>query len=185
MDHPKPWLRYVEAEDLGDSSMEFDGMNVEGSDGQTLGDVDGFIVDVASGRPYYVVVKSSGWFRSKFFLLPIGHVGLDGSTRQLVADIGRDRVERYPGFDRGEFEKLSDGELARMDEQIVGVCCPGEPVDRALAGDRFDSWAHYRAPGWWDASFYRPDRIDRTTVAGANFPSRDEVRAEHDRQRAR
>jgi hypothetical protein len=185
MDHPKPWLRYVDADDLDDSAVHFDGLDVDGSDGHKLGTVDGFIVDVSSGRPYYVVVQSGGWFTSKFFLLPIGHVGLDSSERKLVADIGRDRVQRFPGFDRGEFEQLSDAELTRMDEQIVGACCPSEPVDRALAGERFERWSHYRAPSWWDASYYRPDRIDRTTVAGANYPSREEVRAEHDRQQER
>ena len=166
MDHPRPWLRYVDADDLDDSSVRLNGLEVEGSDHRELGAVDGFIIDVNTGRPFYVVVESQGWLRSKYFLLPIGHVGLDGSSRRLVADIGRDRIERYPGFDRDEFDRLSDDELARMDEKIVGACCPGEPVDRALAGDRFDRWAHYRAPSWWEASFYRPDRIDHTTVAG-------------------
>ena len=48
-------------------------MDVESPSGEHLGDVDGFIVDSESGRPYYVVVDAGGWFKSKHFLLPIGH----------------------------------------------------------------------------------------------------------------
>ena len=78
MDHPRPWLRYVEADDLQSRAGQFelDGMDVDGEDGHKLGKVDGFVVDAATGRPYYVVVDAGGWFTSKLFLLPIGHVAI-------------------------------------------------------------------------------------------------------------
>jgi hypothetical protein len=165
MDHPLPWLRYVDADDLHTSAVDFGGMNVDSVSGDKLGDVDGFIVDVASGRPYYVAVDAGGWFKSKFFLLPIGHVSFDRANKRLISDVPRDRVERYPGFDRDEFEKLSDDQLRTMDESIVGACCPGENM---TSTSRFDQWAHYRKPTWWEADFYRPDRADRMakSVAG-------------------
>ena len=72
MDHALPWLRYLDAGDLDDSDVDFDGMRVESPTGEHLGDVDGFVVDSESGRPYYVVVDTGGWFKSKHFLLPIG-----------------------------------------------------------------------------------------------------------------
>lgn len=159
MDHPRPWLRYVDADDLDGSTLEFDGMDVESLGGEKLGGLDGFIIDVSSGRPYYAVVDGGGWFKSKFFLLPIGHVGLDIASRKLVADIERERVKRYPGFDRDEFEKLSDDELNRMDEQMVVACCPNDVAGRSTSA-RLDSRKHYTSPSWWDADFYRPDRAD-------------------------
>jgi hypothetical protein len=184
MDHPRPWLRYVDADDLDDSTLDFDGLNVESTTGDTLGDVDGFIIDVSSARPYYVVVDAGGWFTSKYFLLPVGHVSLDSAGRKLVADLGKDRVKRYPGFDRGEFEKLTDDELMRMDDQMMAACCPSETVTGSASMVAFESRAHYRAPSWWDADFYRPDRADTAAreMAGAH-PSPDEIRRERDRQR--
>jgi hypothetical protein len=172
MDHPLPWLRYVDADDLHTSTVDFDGMNVDSVSDDKLGDVDGFIVDVSSGRPYYVVVEAGGWFKSKFFLLPIGHVSFDRTNKRLISDVPRDRVERYPGFDRGEFEKLSDDQLRTMDESIVGACCPGETM---MSTSRFDQWAHYRKPTWWEADFYRPDRADQMarSVAGTWPESRE------------
>ena len=180
MDHPRPWLRYVDADDLDDSTIDFDGLNVVSPTGDKLGDVDGFIIDSSSARPYYVVVDGGGWFKSKFFLLPIGHVNLDTTNRKLVADVAKDRVERYPGFDRSEFEKLSDDELNRMDSQMMAACCPSELDTRTASTSGFDTRAHYTAPGWWRSDFYRADRTGTAaeSIAGASAAgaTRDRVR---------
>ncbi|PYQ94043.1 MAG: hypothetical protein DMF97_19035, partial [Acidobacteria bacterium] len=100
MDHPKPWLRYVDADELESPSFDFDHVTVESSSGEKLGEVDGFIVDNASGRPYYASVDAGGWFKSKLFLLPIGHTAFDRGRRRLVADVTRDHVNKFPGFNR-------------------------------------------------------------------------------------
>ena len=167
MDHPLPWLRYVDAANLDDSAMSLDGMKVESESAENLGTVDGFIVDVATGRPYHVVVDAGGWFKSRLFLLPIGHVGLsEARTRHLVADISKAHIDRYPGFDLHEFEKLSDDELQRMNTAMASSCCPEEQVER------YEQWTHYRAPSWWDADFYRPDRADESTRSMAGTSRR-------------
>ena len=172
MNHPRPWLRYVDADDLDSSAdeFEFDKMHVHGTAGDHLGKVNGFVVDAGSGRPYYVVVDAGGWFTSKYFLVPIGHVAFDRSEKRLTADLTRERVHNFPGFDRDEFEKLSEDDLNRMDEQIVAACCPTETVDRSKPGSRYDQLTHYKSPSWWDADFYRPDRADRAMreMAGAD-----------------
>ena len=170
MDHPLPWLRYLDAGDLGRSSMAFDGMRVESVSGQDLGKVDGFIVDASSGRPYHVAVDAGGWFKSRLFLLPIGHVGLTGSgpKARLIANISKEHIDRYPGFDRGEFEKLTDADLQRMNTEMASACCPTEIVIVAAGEPLFDSWSHYRAPSWWDADFDRPDRVDESARSMAD-----------------
>ena len=158
MDHPQPWMRYIDAGDLDDGTFDLDGLEVDGVSGEKLGKVDGFIIDKSSVRPYYVVVNAGGWFKSKYFLLPIGHVGMAPTDKSLVADITRDRVNEFPGFDRGEFKKLSEDELKMMDDQMWGVCCIDATIDLA-SPSRYEH-IHYRYPGWWDSSFYRPDRAD-------------------------
>jgi len=200
MDHPRPGLRYVDADDLDDSALDFDGLDVESTAGEKLGDVDGFVIDINAARPMYVVVDAGGWFWSKYFLLPVGHVALDSAGRKLVADVPRERVARFPGFDRDEFEQLTDGELMDMDEQMLAACCPDQTFDRLTAAERYNRWSHYRQPGWWDASYYRPDRVDNaaralgaagavaagsSTASSTTLPSRDEVRANRDRERER
>jgi hypothetical protein len=186
MDHPRPWLRYVDAGDLDEQTVRFDGMNVDDPAGEKLGDVDGFIIDVDSGRPYYVVVNGGGWFRSKFFLLPVGHVRLASNSDAMIADVTRERVSRFPGFDRDEFEKLTDAELLQMDEQMIGACCPNETFHPSTTEIRFASLSHYAYPTWWQADFYNPTRGDAAGMTdGASYPSRDEVREQRDRERQR
>jgi len=94
MDHPRSWLRYLAAADLDGGELDFAGFEVDGIDGNKLGKVDGFIVDISSGRPYYVVIDGGGWFRSKFFLVPIGHVRLDEERKALASDLGRTQPRR-------------------------------------------------------------------------------------------
>lgn len=150
MDHPLPWLRYVDADDLDDQTVDFDGLKVRNDAGEKLGEVDGFIVDSDSGRPYYVVVENDGWFKSKHFLLPVGHARMDADNDALVADLPRERIDRFPGFDKDNFEKLSEGDLRRINDEICAACGTSdtsysttEPYSSAW--DRPD----YKQPDWW------------------------------------
>ena len=93
-------LRYLDADDVDDSVVDFDGLDVRGRDGEKLGDVNGFIVDLASGRLLYVVVDSGGWFRSRRFLAPIGHAVIDLARRALTLDITRERLAAISGIRR-------------------------------------------------------------------------------------
>jgi len=157
MDHPRPWMRYVAADDLDEGTLEFDGLAVEGASGEKLGEVDGFIIDVNSGRPYYVVVDAGGWFRSKDFLIPVGHARLDDRRKVLVSDLTRDRAAKFPGFDKGEFERLSDDELARFATTTSAACCE---ADAAISTERaWHEQPHYRQPDWWETGYYRPERM--------------------------
>jgi hypothetical protein len=146
MDHPKPGLKYIDARDLDDSAMKFKGVPVQGTDGAKLGEVEGFVMDVPQGRPRHVAV-AAGWFIHKHFLLPIGHVALSDDGNTLVADITKERVERFPGFDPSEFEKLGAAELARLDAAMTD-----EWVNDASSRE-LDT--HFSVPDWWEEDFYR------------------------------
>ncbi|HUR32700.1 MAG TPA: PRC-barrel domain-containing protein [Vicinamibacterales bacterium] len=150
MDHPLPWLRYVDASDVAASEIEFDGMKVRNDAMETLGKVDGFIVDNSSMRPYYVVVDSGGWFKSKDFLVPIGHAHLDGDRDALVVDIAKERIERFPGFDRDEFERLTESDIRRMNDSICEACSD-TPGNYAPTDPLANAWGRpdYRQPDWW------------------------------------
>ena len=96
-------LRYLDAKDIDNSLVNFSGLNVRGTDGSKLGDVDGFVVDSGSGRVLYTVVDSGGWFRSHRFLLPIGHATVDREAGALDVDVSRDALKSYPEFDEKRF----------------------------------------------------------------------------------
>jgi len=141
---------------------------VESPVGEDLGDVNGFIVDSESGRPYYVVIDSGGWFKSKHYLLPIGHAQLDSDRELLVAAISRDRIERFPGVDLDNFDKLSDADLKRLNDDICQACSiegvtitysPNEPY--TAAWDRAD----FRYPDWWHADMASRNRVPSSPPA--------------------
>jgi hypothetical protein len=173
VDHPLPWLKYVDADDLDNAVVDFDGLNVESPTGEHLGDIDGFIVDSKSARPYYVVVASGGWFKTKHFLLPVGHSRLEADREVLVADLNRDRIEQFPGFDKDEFEKLSDADLKRFNDQTCSACSI-EGVSVVYAADEPFSAAwdrsDYAYPNWWEAEPTRPDRMGSRAVTMGSEP---------------
>lgn len=177
MDHPRSWLRYVKAADIDNSAFDFDGVKVENSSGDKLGDVNGFVLDADTGHPYYVVVDSGGWFKSKHYLLPIGHARLDVEHKTLFADLTRDNITRFPGFDLDKFEKWSEEDLDRFNRETSGACCVDITI---VATEPVQDWttsAHYRRPDWWDSNYYRPDRAGAKGVtAGAEWPRRETTR---------
>ena len=168
MDHPRSSLKYVNAKDLDDKDLKFAGLEVDGVDGEKLGKVEGFIIDVNERRPYHVVVGSGHLFKHKHFLLPVGHVALDETRKKLIADITKERVKHFPGFDKDEFEKLSKDDLKQMANTMAAACCPDDVIIIA----EWEMADHYRYPSWWDASCYRPERIENTDEVGITSDQR-------------
>jgi hypothetical protein len=172
-------LRYLDADDVNDPAIEYDGMEVRGPEGDKLGDLDGFIVDAEAGRVYYVVVDAGGWFSSRRLLLPIGHATLDGPSRTLNVDVGRDALTRYPEFQEDRFRQFSDEDLRQFESRMVTACCPGEDVDDvSVRSWAYDTRRHYKQPGWWGSGIYTRERLSpvdppagRTTRAPATMSS--------------
>jgi hypothetical protein len=150
VDHAKPFLRYVDADDIDDQTLDIDGMKVRNDAGDALGTVDGLIVDGGSGRTYYIVVNAGGWFKSKQFLLPIGEVRLDNDRDALVVNLTKDQVNRFPGFDNDEFEKLSEADIKRINDDICAVFTPGATYGATEPYSAAWSRSSYQYPDWWD-----------------------------------
>jgi len=164
MDHPKPWLRYVDTKKVADDTLSIDGMKVRNAGGDKLGEVDGYIVDANSGRPFYIVVDAGGWFKAKHFLMPIGQTHLDGDRDALVVNLSKEQVGHFPGFDKDTFETLTDADINRINDDICQIC----EADEAVRGEGFVAWDRrsYQVPDWWSAeksqggSATEPDRTD-------------------------
>jgi hypothetical protein len=172
-------LRYLDADNIDDSDINFDGLNVRGRDGDKLGDLDGFILDPTSGRVHYAVVDSGGWFTSRRFLMPIGHAQLDRERRALTVDITKDAIRRYPEFDADRFRQFSADEMRAFEQRMAVACCPDETssVDAAV---QYNTLRHYSQPEWWKRDYYRSDRsrdlsgvADRDIRAERTAPARE------------
>lgn len=182
-------LRYLDADDVDDSIVDFDGLAVRGLDESKLGEVDGFLVDPASGRVLFTVVDSGGWFSSRRFLVPIGHVRVDAEARALHFDVSRDSLTGYPEFDEDRFAALSDDDFKTYEHRMAAICCPDEVSGEAWRSERS---RHYRQPEWWKAGALGADRLrpvtgrpyrDRSTGAAARSTATGPARESFDRER--
>ena len=152
-------LRYLDADDLDDSVVDFDGLDVRGSDNAKLGDVDGFLVDPPSGRVLYIVVDSGGWFSSRRLLLPIGHATIDREAGALRVDVARESLRNYPEFDEDRFREFSDEDFNVYEARMASACCPDDVTTGSASGLASDSRRHYTQPSWWSAGAYSADRL--------------------------
>ena len=160
-------LRYLDAADVDDTVVDYDGLNVMGPDEERIGEVDGFIVDAQAGRLHYLVVDTGGWFSSRRVLIPVGHARLADESRLLRLDVTRSALSRYPDFREDRFREFSDEDLKRFEERMDAACCPDEP-----AADQYGAQRHYTQPGWWTASAYAHERLRPVdTGAYAAMPS--------------
>ena len=150
-------LRYLDASDLDDSTVDFSTLDVHGSDDRDLGDLDGFLVDTESARVIYAVVDSGGWFRSRHFAVPIGHAQLDTGRRRLNVNVTRTAAEKFPDFDPREIRRFSDDEMRAFEQRTAVVCCPDDPADVSGAV-QYDTLRHYAQPDWWRKEYQREDR---------------------------
>ncbi len=143
-------FRYADAGDLENGPVDFDGLDVRNANGDKVGDVEGFIVDAETERPYYVVVDSGGWFSGGRYLVPVNHVSFDRDEQCMRVDLDKNTIQQYPKFDKDEFERMSDAELKNFEERIGRTCCPDEATARGTAWTH-DEWRHYQAPAWWSS----------------------------------
>ena len=174
-------LRYLDAGDVDDSVVNFDGLDVRGRDNEKLGDIDGFIVDVTSGRVLYAVIDSSGWFTTRRFLLPIGHATIvDRADGALRVDLARAALEKYPRFEEDRFQELSDADLWAFEAATAAACCGDERVERGAWP--YDRLRHYTQPAWWTPRTYESGRL--STVSASVFtPAATPSRDRNDRER--
>ena len=184
MNHPKSWLRYIEADKIEDRTLDLDGMKVRNNADEKLGAVDGLIVDGDSGRTYYIVVDAPGWFSSKQWLLPIGQTHLDADRDALVANVSKDQVSRFPGFDKDEFETLSENDIKRINDDIGMVL---EPTASYKADEPYyEAWSRrfYEYPDWWAGMpMIPPDpAFANEKIGPATGPARSTPRRRRSRQ---
>jgi hypothetical protein len=147
-------LLYLDASDIVDDRVDFDDLDVLDTAGDKLGNAEGFIVHRDTGRPYYLVVDSGGWFSSRRFLVLIGHVRLDPGGEALRTDLGRSVIERFPEYDPDRFEQMSEDEARLFHERTHTACCATELGRGGVDRDDYDTWGHHAQPDWWRSTWF-------------------------------
>jgi len=139
-------LRYIGGKYFDRATHEYADHKIRNNSGDELGRVNGFLVD-ATGRPYYLVVDPGGLFVGRRYIVPIGKVALDRSTRTFVIDFNRETLKRYPEFHQHSFRAMTDEEARLYEWRVL------EAVDPESARETPPDWQHenlphYRQPEW-------------------------------------
>lgn len=168
-------LRYLDADDLGDSATDFDDLDVHGTDGEKLGELDGFLVEPTAGRVLYLVVDSGGWFTSRRFLLPVEHATVDRDAKSLRVNVSKQSLRGYPDFDEDRFGSFSDDEFhsyhRRMGAAWTTNTITGSSTSSTSSpAGAFDANTSYRQPAWWPSNAYRAERL--RPISSGSFGAR-------------
>jgi hypothetical protein len=132
-------LRFVDASDLDSRVLVLEDLDVVNSNGDDLGEVDGFLVDAGSGRPRYVLIDSGGWFHSRRYAVPVGFVHYDVGLHALRVDLTRDTINRFPAFDE-RFDSWSADRWRQYDEGVTSAARPPSSSVRDDAGVPMATW---------------------------------------------
>jgi ferritin-like metal-binding protein YciE len=89
--------------------------------GEELGTFDGVVVDDASHCARYAVIDSGGLFVHRRYLVPIESLHFDTPEGILRVNIDKDLANRYPPFDRDEFETMNATEMRTYEARILDL----------------------------------------------------------------
>ena len=140
-------LRYLDVDDLDDSTLDYRRLTIRGRTGDELGSLDGFVVETASGRPVYYVIDSGGWFMGRRYLIPVGRASLEASRNALVVDVDRDTIRSYPEFSTNAFMAMSDDEIRRYERRVLHTINPNASASTTY-WESYDRLPEYSQPDW-------------------------------------
>jgi hypothetical protein len=81
---------------------------VRNSEGQEIGRIDDFVLDMENGRIAYAVMASHISGEERLFAVPFQSMMLDLVANEFQLDADKQRLAEAPGFDRDNWPKMGD-----------------------------------------------------------------------------
>lgn len=90
------------------------GNDVYNKDGESLGDIKEFMIDMASGKLAYAVLSFGGLLGmgDKLFAVPWAALKLDTENKRFTLDVPKAKLADAPGFDKDHWPTMSDNTWA-------------------------------------------------------------------------
>jgi hypothetical protein len=104
-------LRYIAAEQVDTPTGRLDGTVLVSPSDETVGTLDGMIIDPIERQVRYFVVRSRNWLKTARHLVPAMPARLDPDHRTLHVDIEADDLPRLRQVRSDTFERFSDDDL--------------------------------------------------------------------------
>lgn len=86
------------------------GDDVYNRDGEKLGDIKEFMVEMATGHIAYAVLSFGGvmGLGDKLFAVPWAALSLDSANKRFTLDVTKDALKDAPGFSKDRWPSMSD-----------------------------------------------------------------------------
>lgn len=86
------------------------GNDVCNNEGDSLGDIKEFMVDMASGKIAYAVLSFGGLLGlgDKLFAVPWGALSLDTVHKRFKLNVSKEALKKAPGFNKDRWPSMSD-----------------------------------------------------------------------------
>ena len=100
------------------------GNDVYNSDGEDLGDIKEFMIEMATGKVAYAVLSFGslmGLLGGKLFAVPWSALTLDTKNKRFVLEVEKDRLTEAPGFDKNNWPNMADRTWAKSIHAYYGT----------------------------------------------------------------
>ena len=104
------------------SATSLIGDSVHNAEGEKLGTLKDFMLDVSSGRVAYAVLDYGGFMGmgNKLFAIPFGAFRFDEDSHTLIVSIDKDVLENAEGFDEDNWPDTTDPDWGRRMHDYYG-----------------------------------------------------------------
>lgn len=99
------------------------GNDVYNRDGEDLGDIKEFMIDMASGKIAYAVLSYGGvlGLGDKLFAVPWSALTLDTVNKRFTLAVSKDALKDAPGFDKDRWPSMADPTWAAGVHKFYGT----------------------------------------------------------------
>jgi len=104
-------LRYIAAEHVDPPAGRLDGTILVSPSDESVGRLDGMIIDPIERHVRYFVVRSRSWLKTRLQLVPAAPARLDSEHKTLHVDINVEDLPQLREIRSDTFQRFSDDDL--------------------------------------------------------------------------
>ncbi|MGB4062298.1 MAG: PRC-barrel domain-containing protein [Azonexus sp.] len=105
------------------SASTLEGDDVYNLQGEKLGGIKEFMLDIENGKVRYVVMSFGGFLSlgEKLFAVPWDALTIDTENKRFLMNVDKDRLEDAPGFDPDHWPNMADSTFAERVNAYYGT----------------------------------------------------------------
>ena len=149
-------LRYVPMDVIAQGRKDHTPLPVRNDD-EDLGTLDGLVAEDDLGAALYAVIDAGGLLTRRRYLLPLSLLRFDERARVLRVSLDKDVANRYPDFDRDEFQTMSEADRVGYEARLLQFFPSDTRGERDAEGPGLPDWLLTGA--WITVPPHRAERL--------------------------